>query len=282
VIQDPSFDEIDLTVAGQAGGTGHWDYLTNLNLFHDYPWIAAGSNPNSWLYNTAYSDGFPEVPAPRSPDNAAHLADGNIFQVLDDPFVSGREYTLSAWVHYDIDSFIGDDFGLRLFDGTLGTFDGAEIFESQDYLLDVDFFNDGNWHEVTLTFTAGATADGKPIGIYLGPEAAANRLTVDDVTLTSIPAILPGDYNDDNAVDAADYVVWRKHEGTMNTLPNDPHGGTIGADQYNTWRANFGSASGGGAAGQPLFAGAVPEPATCLLVSAAAAGVLTLRRRATY
>ena len=35
-----------------------------------------------------------------------------------------------------------------------------------------------------------------------------------------------GDYNDDGAVNAADYVVWRKTDGT-------PEG-------YNTWRANFG------------------------------------------
>jgi hypothetical protein len=282
-IQDPSFDEIDLTVAGQAGGTGHWDYLSNLNLFHDYPWVAAGGNANSWLYNTDYSVGFSEVPTPRSPNNAAHLADGNIFQIIDGPFISGRQYTLSAWVHYDTDSFIGDDFGLRLFDGSLDTFNGAEIFHSQNYFLGVDFFDDGNWHEVILSFTAGANADGKPIGIYLGPEAQANRLTVDDVSLTSIPGILlPGDYNDDNLVDAADYVVWRKNQGTMNTLPNDPHGGTIDADQYNTWQTNFGDSPGAGAAAaQELFAAALPEPSTCYLAGAAAAGVLSLRRRLT-
>ena len=58
--------------------------------------------------------------------------------------------------------------------------------------------------------------------------------------------ILPGDHNDDGKVDAADYIVWRKNQGTRNTLPNDPNGGTIGATQYNTWRANFGEMAGSG------------------------------------
>ena len=48
----------------------------------------------------------------------------------------------------------------------------------------------------------------------------------------------PGDYNDDGTVNAADYVVWRKNEGTMNVLPND----AIGAARLmpnNTSRAPF-------------------------------------------
>ena len=59
------------------------------------------------------------------------------------------------------------------------------------------------------------------------------------VTLSVVSALL-GDYNADGAVDAADYVVWRKNVGTTNVLPNDPDGGTIGPLQYATWRANFG------------------------------------------
>ncbi len=57
--------------------------------------------------------------------------------------------------------------------------------------------------------------------------------------------VLWGDYNDDNRVDAADYVVWRKAEGTITTLPNDLYGGlfgdAIGEAQYYQWRTNFGA-----------------------------------------
>ena len=62
------------------------------------------------------------------------------------------------------------------------------------------------------------------------------------------PGDLDGDYNDDGKVDAADYVVWRQYEGTPLELPNDPHGGTIGQLQFDTWKANFGEMAmpGGG------------------------------------
>jgi hypothetical protein len=84
---------------------------------------------------------------------------------------------------------------------------------------------------------------------------------------------IAGDFNGDGSVDAADYAVWRKYEGTTNELPNDPHGGTIGPAQYGTWLANFGV---GGAAAR-----AIPEPRTHLvLIVAALAPVLARWRRA--
>jgi hypothetical protein len=92
-------------------------------------------------------------------------------------------------------------------------------------------------------------------------------------TFAEPPDGLPGDYNDDDKVDAADYVVYRKNENTMNPLPNDPHGGTIGADQYNTWAANFGSMAGSGSVA------AVPEPATAGLLLAAVVALGVARRR---
>jgi hypothetical protein len=94
-------------------------------------------------------------------------------------------------------------------------------------------------------------------------------------TIAEAPAGLPGDYNDDGKVDAADYIIWRKNEGTMNTLPNDPDGGTIGVNQYNTWRENFGAMGGGGSG---LSYAAVPEPTTAGLLIAAAFALGVSRR----
>jgi hypothetical protein len=59
---------------------------------------------------------------------------------------------------------------------------------------------------------------------------------------------LPGDFNNDGAVNAADYVVWRKADGTQSG--------------YNTWRSYFDQTDGAGAglpSTEPLSA-AVPEP----------------------
>ena len=74
--------------------------------------------------------------------------------------------------------------------------------------------------------------------------------------------LLPGDFNRDNVVDAADYVVWRKELNTP--------------DDYNTWRSHFGQSSGGGSSLDLLIS--VPEPAAVSLMLAAAVFV-TIRRR---
>jgi hypothetical protein len=92
----------------------------------------------------------------------------------------------------------------------------------------------------------------------------------------ALPGI-PGDYNDDGTVDAADYVLWRKYEGTAATLPNDPNGGTIDVDQYNTWQSNFGAMLTG--AGSGMGVANAPEPGAMFLVLAGLIGATLLRRR---
>jgi hypothetical protein len=75
--------------------------------------------------------------------------------------------------------------------------------------------------------------------------------------VTVLTAPVPGDYNGDGAVDASDYVVWRKNNGSQT--------------DYNLWRANFGKAVGSGAAlpATERSSTAVPEPATLVLLLAA-------------
>jgi hypothetical protein len=85
----------------------------------------------------------------------------------------------------------------------------------------------------------------------------------------------PGDFNDDGEVDAADYVVWRKFNGTATDLPNDGSlTGNVGADHYALWMENFGTSdAGAGGTG-------VPEPSTLILgmlCTAAASGARRTR-----
>jgi hypothetical protein len=75
---------------------------------------------------------------------------------------------------------------------------------------------------------------------------------------------IPGDYNANGTVDAADYVLWRDHLNAAVTLPNDSTPGTVVQADYDVWRANFGRSSAPGA-GAALESQRVPEPASLVL-----------------
>lgn len=77
---------------------------------------------------------------------------------------------------------------------------------------------------------------------------------------------VPGDYNSNGVVDAADYVVWRDHLGTAFALPNEVAGTTPGQvtqEDFAAWRARFGNISG---SGNSLTSAAVPEPTSLALL----------------
>jgi hypothetical protein len=74
--------------------------------------------------------------------------------------------------------------------------------------------------------------------------------------LTTPPGV-PGDYNNNGKVDAADYVLWRKGGPLANEV-NMP--GTVNAADYTAWRARFGNTSGSGS-GAVVSNATVPEPA---------------------
>jgi hypothetical protein len=63
--------------------------------------------------------------------------------------------------------------------------------------------------------------------------------------LATIPDLferLPGDYNRDGIVDAADYAVWRKTLGSDSELAADgSRNGVIDPADYDVWRLNFGA-----------------------------------------
>jgi hypothetical protein len=72
---------------------------------------------------------------------------------------------------------------------------------------------------------------------------------------------VPGDYNDNGTVDAADYVAWRKG-GTLANEVDEP--GTVNAADYTEWRARFGNPAASG-----FGSSAVPEPSGCSLLALA-------------
>ena len=105
--------------------------------------------------------------------------------------------------------------------------------------------------------SANANAIGGFIDIHPGGDVGSPG------TFGAQIAGVPGDYNEDDKVDAADYTSWRDNLGKNITLPNEDPGTTPGVvtqEDYLFWKAQFAAAAAGGG-----FSAAVPEPATGLL-----------------
>ncbi len=118
----------------------------------------------------------------------------------------------------------------------------------------------GKINGVAGTYSEGSTIT---VGTQSYKLTYAGGIGNNDVML--LPVALPGDFNGDSKINAADYVTWRKNDGT--------------ASGYAAWRENFSQSS----AAAPSFAeaAAVPEPATLagvILVSPFIAAGLARRK----
>ncbi len=105
----------------------------------------------------------------------------------------------------------------------------------------------------TLKFATAGAVFNLPGGYTANSTDAA---IADNLNINPIAPSLEGDFNGDDIVDAADYVVWRYGLGSIYT-----------AADYDVWRPHFGQSVGNGAAlpsAQPLSA-AVPEPSSWVL-----------------
>jgi hypothetical protein len=178
--------------------------------------------------------------------------------------------------------------------GDFGTFSAIDITFTSINAIDINIFASTlfpplagkpvSFHADFNRFVSPPvfTSDALPTNTAIGPGSfgpntvsllpqQSNEVSGNNVTGLTITAGLSGDFNNDGAVDAADYVVWRKN---------------FDGDQakYFAWRANFGASLGpsSGSAlpsAEPLSA-AVPEPATLVLMNLVAAAWCLRRRRA--
>lgn len=119
----------------------------------------------------------------------------------------------------------------------------------------------------TITLLISDFGDPFVAATYAGVSNTANPGPTLAIVASLVSPSLPGDYNEDGIVDAADYTVWRDNFGAAaGTLPNDVDGGPIGASQYATWKTHFGEKLSGGGSGSVEPHAAVPEPASALLL----------------
>jgi hypothetical protein len=120
----------------------------------------------------------------------------------------------------------------------------------------------------------------------MGPEDNVDALDVEYVApdgMIEMPLdqvvgpILPGDYNGNGIVDAADYTVWRDHLGSvgMPGIPGDGDDGSMTGNpdgivdilDFLYWKFNYGTIGYG--CGSGSVAAAVPEPASLALATLA-------------
>ncbi len=157
--------------------------------------------------------------------------------------------TISGALSYTGDTKVNSG-TLSILNPTLGLADTADVLVSTGALFDLNF---AGTDTVDALYLGGSPKLAGSIwgGLLSGAPNLSNLLSGTgwlQVTTTGPALGIAGDYNNNGIVDAADYALWRNYQGTNTVLPNDPTGGTIGATQYNTWKANFGKTPGSGSA----------------------------------
>lgn len=161
-----------------------------------------------------------------------------------------------------------------LSDSPYGTFDqGGNVAEwNETFVATGKRVRRGGDSNATALYLAGATRESIVAALESG--GTGFRLAAAAASVG-----VPGDYNANGIVDAADYVIWRAQLGTSFQLTNEVAGttpGTVTPEDYTAWRARFGNMSGSGAASSLGFA-AVPEPSAFLSLLALASAVLIAR-----
>jgi hypothetical protein len=98
----------------------------------------------------------------------------------------------------------------------------------------------------------------------------SGRLDVFVLAIPDLPIDLPGDYNHDGIVDAADYSVWRDSLGQsgVGLAADGNHNNIIDSGDYSVWTTHFGQVAGSGAHAHST----IPEPTDWILLIA---GMLT-------
>jgi hypothetical protein len=203
--------------------------------------------------------------------------DGSVQTVTSTPSTTWVDVpNLSSAVQFSVDANNDGDFSdvgdvLNVYRMVLR---GNYTTESPEYTV---LLSQANQTELALSGTTNLWFGGRPAAgssissVSISAQMSGGDYLVDQVFLRMLGAT-PGDYNGDGAVDAADYVVWRKDPAAFG-----------GPDGFETWRSNFGNSSGGGSS--VIADSTVPEPTNLAAVVIAASilgryrGLQTHRRR---
>lgn len=169
----------------------------------------------------------------------------------------------------DGDMVYNDD---RVFSNVAGTIHYREgdtisaLFGSTKYNWKISYTGNITWTDADNSVIGSIT------GVGTGTDVVLMGFSVESVGL-------PGDFNGDGFVNAADYTKWRDNLGAPDesSLSGNGNGtGGVDAGDYTLWKSQFGMPGSGGGG---LAASAVPEPGTVLLTLLSVLGLAGVRRR---
>jgi hypothetical protein len=140
------------------------------------------------------------------------------------------------------------------------------------------------------TFTTSTYAGGESVWRSLGPPPGAwisFSPTHDNGFRTYVEAVetgsdLPGDYNGDFVVSAADYTVWRNHlgEGDESSLNFNGNGADgVDFEDYQWWKTHYGEPDEVGAGSELTSLAPAPEPSASILALYGSPVLLARRRK---
>jgi alpha-glucosidase (family GH31 glycosyl hydrolase) len=146
--------------------------------------------------------------------------------------------------------YLDDATESNLLDGAWTVVRDGQLLASTDYLLNAD------QSLLQVSFAGGTT-----------------------LSLSAGASVIPGDYNQNGVVDAADYTVWRDHLGQVFSLPNEGANsspGEVTSDDYDFWKSQFGQPIAGHGSLESI---PTPEPASWAILCVALPAVLIRRGR---
>ncbi|TWT90293.1 hypothetical protein Mal64_06780 [Pseudobythopirellula maris] len=170
----------------------------------------------------------------------------------------------------DGDSTVGNGIG-ETWDEAGGASDSAL---SEAFLLGSSLFDEGRTESLGLAFKPGGDTESLTFEYRRTSDGVVAKGLIEVVSVS-----LPGDYNTNGVVDAADFTVWRDQLGMNATLANENPAaltpGVVDQEDYDFWVSQFGETLETAAVG-------VPEPAAiglAIALFAAVAGRRCQQRR---
>lgn len=250
---DLTIDAADTTTHTYTASYNGSELTTDPVEIRLYGWNASSSFGNTHIYGVSLDASFVS-----DPDHIA-LQPTGVLQL-------DGAYTQLDFAILEIEIASASEFDQLMIAGT-ATLDGVIDVSLIDYVP-------GSNQQFTVLTASNIVDNGLELA---GAEAGLFNLIVTDtsVVLQAIATGLPGDYNGDSRVDAADFTVWRDSLGQTGAglAADGDSDGDVDIDDFLYWRDRFGDT-------ELAEAQATPEPAAgwLALLTITSGAVCRLRR----